>query len=79
MDAWKKSLDPEGKSGIRFLADSKGELAKALGLVLDAEAFFGNKRSQRYAIVVKDGKIAKKEVESDPTQVTVSSADKILD
>ena len=78
MDAWAKSLDPNGKSGIRFLADPAGDFARKAGLIFDASGLLGNERSHRYAMVVKDSKIEKLEVEPDPTQVTVSSAEKIL-
>ena len=32
---------------VHMLADAGGELAKALGLELDAAAFFGNSRGKR--------------------------------
>lgn len=78
MNAWHDHLDAGHKSGVRFLADPKGDFARATGLLFDASGLLGNERSQRYAMVVKGGKIEKLEVEEDPTKVTVSSADKIL-
>jgi len=78
MEDWKNQLDSTSKSNIRFLADAQGDFARKLGLIFDATAFLGNERSQRYAIVVKGGKVEKVEVEPDPTKVTVTSADNIL-
>lgn len=70
MKAWGKFMDEEKKSGIRFLADASGEFTKALDLIFDSEAYFGNKRSKRYALKTTDGKITKVGVEPDPTKVT---------
>ena len=67
MGAWGTSLDPTGKSGIRFLADPHGELTSALDLSFDGAAIFGNARSKRYALVVEDGKVTKAHVEPDNT------------
>lgn len=44
----------------------------------DGSAIFGGDRSKRYAIVVKDGKVASVAVEPDNTGTTVSMADKVL-
>ena len=78
MEAWKQNLDPSGQSGVRFLADPKGDFARKAGLIFDASGLLGNERSKRYAMVVKNGKIEKLEVEEDPTKVTVTSAETIL-
>lgn len=67
MGAWGTSLDPTGKSGIRFLADPHGELTSALDLSFDGAAIFGNARSKRYALVVENGKITQTHVEPDNT------------
>lgn len=70
MKAWGASLDPSGKSGIRFLADTDpGEYTRALDLAFDGKAIFGGDRSKRYAIVVKDGKVESLHVEPDNTGV----------
>lgn len=52
---------------IRFLGDPAGEFTKALELDFDATPFFGNVRSKRYALVIKDGKIKSIHVEPDNT------------
>jgi len=78
MKAWQQSLDPDKKSGIRFLGDPLAEFTNALDLAFDATAIFGQPRSKRYAIVVEDGKVKEAYVEPDNTGVNVSAADKVL-
>lgn len=69
MKAWQKSLDAKSKN-IRFLGDASGSFAQAWDVVLDAEAIFGNKRSQRFAVQTEDGKVTSVAVEPDPGAVT---------
>ncbi|CAJ1392093.1 unnamed protein product [Effrenium voratum] len=57
MSAWGKQQKAEGK--VRMLADAKCELTKALDMELDASAKLGNIRSERYALIIDDGKITK--------------------
>ena len=79
MDAWKKQLDPQDASRIRFLSDVNGEFTKRVGLGFDGTvASMGGLRSKRYAMVVVDHKIVQLGVEPDPTKITVSSANRIL-
>ncbi|KAG7195148.1 uncharacterized protein KQ657_003669 [Scheffersomyces spartinae] len=78
MKAWGDSLGG-GVKGIRFLADPAGEFNKELGLLFDAEKFFGNKRSKRYALVVEDGKVSSVFEEPDNVSVDVSAAAKVLE
>ncbi|KAK3698785.1 hypothetical protein LTR37_016789 [Vermiconidia calcicola] len=78
MKAWGEGLDPEKKSGIRFLGDPSGQFTNSLDLAFDAAAIFGHARSKRYAIVVEDGKVKEAHVEPDNTGVNVSAADKVL-
>ncbi len=61
MDAWGKAQGAAGK--VRMLADGNGEFTRAIGLELDASGFGMGKRSQRYAMVVKDGKVEQLHVE----------------
>lgn len=75
MDAWGKSQNADE---LLMLADGNGELAQALGLELDARGFGLGGRSQRYALVAKDGVVTNLHVETGPG-IDVSSADKILD
>jgi len=56
MKAWGKQLGAEGK--VRMIADPAAALTKALGVSFDvAVAVFGNTRSERYALLVEDGKV----------------------
>ena len=45
----------------------------------DATGFFGAHRSQRYAALVNNGVVEKIFVQDDPTQITVSSAENLLE
>ncbi|KAJ5232051.1 hypothetical protein N7468_005007 [Penicillium chermesinum] len=76
--AWADSLDPDGKSGIRFLGDPTGQFTEALDLSFDSTAIFGNKRSKRYALLVEDGKVKEAFVEPDNAGLNVSAAEKVL-
>ncbi|OJJ49187.1 hypothetical protein ASPZODRAFT_129598 [Penicilliopsis zonata CBS 506.65] len=76
--AWGATLDPSGKSGVRFLGDPTGQFTEALDLSFDSTAIFGNRRSKRYALVIEDGKVKEAHVEPDNTGVDVSAAEKVL-
>ena len=75
MGAWGKSAGADGK--VRMLADGNGEFTKAVGLELDASGFGMGKRSQRYGMVVKDGKVEQLHVEPGPG-LNVCSAESML-
>ena len=75
MGAWGKANQATGK--VRMLADGNAELTKALGLTLDASGFGMGLRSQRFAMIVKDGKVQELLVEPGPG-LTVSSAESVL-
>jgi peroxiredoxin len=75
MDAWGKASGAAGK--VRMLADGNGEFTRAMGLELDASGFGMGKRSQRYAMIVKDGTVAHLLVEPGPG-LNVSSAESVL-
>jgi len=78
MKAWQNLLDPQSKSGIRFLADPSTAFSSALDLTFDAPAVFGGLRGKRYALVVEDGVVKEAYVESDNTGMNVSVAEKVL-
>jgi 2-Cys peroxiredoxin 5 len=78
MNAWGKSLDKDGSSGIRFLSDADGKFTRALDLEFPAAPFLGTNRSKRYAMVVEDGKVKSISVEPDNIGTEVSTAEKIL-
>ncbi|MGP1253743.1 MAG: peroxiredoxin [Kiloniellales bacterium] len=75
MDAWGKDQQADGK--VLMLADGNGELTEKLGLEMDGSAFGLGTRSQRYAMVVKDGTVAALHVE-EPGAFEVSSAEAVL-
>src|SRR2546425_758940 len=73
--AWGKTSGAGGK--VRMLADGNGDFTRALGLELDASGFGMGKRSQRYAMIVQDGKVKELLVEPGPG-LNVSSAESVL-
>nr|WP_204251224.1 peroxiredoxin [Elioraea rosea] len=75
MGAWAK--DQQVGDRIIMLADGSGAFTKALGLELDLVARGLGVRSQRYAMVVKDGKVAHLAVEA-PGGFEVSKAEAVL-
>ena len=75
MSAWGK--DQSVGEDVVMLADGNGAFAKAVGLELDGSGFGMGGRSQRYSMVVTDGKVTQLNVESGPS-FEVSSADYML-
>ncbi|KLN62651.1 alkyl hydroperoxide reductase [Kiloniella spongiae] len=61
MKAWGDLLDPEGD--IVMLADGLCELAKALGLTIDASGVGLGQRAARFSMLIKDGVVASLHVE----------------
>lgn len=75
MGAWGKDQHAEGK--VRMIGDGDAAFAKATGLTLDLNGKGLGLRSNRYSMLVKDGKVVQLNVEA-PGQFTVSDADTIL-
>ena len=75
MGAWARQQGLEDK--IVMLADGSGALTKALGLELDLTARGLGIRSQRYAMVLDNGKVAQLAVEP-PGGFDVSKAESVL-
>ena len=75
MEAWGKSQNTDSK--VMMLADGSAHFAKALGLDLDLMDKGLGMRSQRYAMVVNDGKVEKLFVEA-AGKFEVSSAENVL-
>jgi peroxiredoxin len=75
LGAWAKDQGVDGK--IVMLSDGSAALTKALGLELDLTARGMGVRSQRYALVVDDGKVTHVAVEA-PGGFEVSKAESIL-
>ena len=61
MDAWGKDKNAEA---LVMAGDGNGEFTKALGLEMDGSGFGLGMRSQRYAMIVDDGRVAKLAVEA---------------
>ncbi len=76
--AWGESLNATGK--VRILADSHGELTKALGLELDLTGPFGlgGLRTKRFSALVVDGEITILNLEPDSTGLSCSLAPSLL-
>ncbi|GAA4351280.1 peroxiredoxin [Variovorax defluvii] len=75
MGAWARDQKTEGK--VRMLADGSGVFANAVGLTLDLTARGMGVRSNRYSMLVKDGKVAALNVEA-PGKFEVSDAETLL-
>jgi len=74
MGAWGKDQNADE---ILMLADGNGDFTAALGLELDGTGFGMGKRSQRFAMIVDDGKVTHLNVEPG-AGVDVSSAETIM-
>ncbi|KAF9492394.1 Redoxin-domain-containing protein [Pleurotus eryngii] len=77
MKAWKEQLAASG-TGVRFIADDKGELISRLGLIFDASPLLGSPRSKRFVLITDGPVVRTVAVEEDPSQVTITAADVIL-
>ncbi len=75
MGAWGKDQHTDGK--VRMVGDGDAVFAKATGLTLDLSGKGLGLRSNRYSMLVKDGKVVQLNVEG-PGQFEVSDADTIL-
>lgn len=75
MDSWGKDKNAEE---LLMVGDGNGEFTAAVGLEMDGSGFGLGKRSQRYAMIVDDGKVTKLAVEA-PGKLEVSKAESILE
>jgi len=75
MGAWARDQKTDTK--VRMLADGSGAFANAMGLTLDLTARGMGVRSNRYSMLVKDGKVATLNVEG-PGKFEVSDAETLL-
>jgi len=73
MGAWSQAQNAEH---ILMLADGNAEFTKAVGLELDASGFGMGTRSQRYAMIIEDGKLTALEIDSG--SIEHSTAENIL-
>ena len=75
MGAWAR--DQKTATKVRMLADGSAEFTKATGLTLDLSARGMGLRSDRYSMLVKDGKVAALNVEA-PGKFEVSDGATLL-
>ena len=75
MGAWAR--DQKTGSTVRMLADGSAAFAQATGLTLDLTSKGMGLRSNRYSMLVKNGKVVRLNVEG-PGQFTVSDATTLL-
>lgn len=76
MQAWMQSAGVP--DGMVMVADGNGELARALGLDLDASSYGMGIRSKRFAMLIEDGAVRELFVEA-PGEFRVSTAEHMLD
>jgi len=76
MNAWAKASGGEGQ--IEFLADGSADLAKAIGLELDATGGGLGIRSKRYAMIVNDGTVEWLAVEDAPGKADATGAEAVM-
>lgn len=75
MDSWGRDHNAEL---LLMAGDGNGDFTKALGLELDARGFGLGTRSQRYAMIVEDGRVTKLALEAGGG-LEVSAAEAILE
>ena len=75
MGAWAREQKTNGK--VRMLADGSADFTKATGLTLDLTARGMGLRSNRYSMLVKDGKVVTLNIEA-PGKFEVSDAATML-
>jgi peroxiredoxin len=76
MGAWGK--DQNAGEDVMMLADGNGDFTKAVGLEMDGSRYGMGLRSQRYSMIVNDGKVEQLNVEQGG-EFRVSSAEYLLD
>lgn len=64
---------------IRFMGDSRSELAEAMDIVLDGGAIGLVKRLMRFSAVIDDGVVKAMNVEGAPGEMDATSAEKLLE
>ena len=76
MQAWGEAQ--KVGNAVEMLADGNGEFARATGLTLDGTGFGLGERSTRFSMVVEDGTGSHLNVEENPSEMNVSSAEHML-
>ena len=75
MGAWAREQKSDGK--VRMLADGSAAFSQATGLTLDLNSRGMGLRSNRYSMLVKDGKVSSLNIEA-PGKFEVSDAATLL-
>ncbi len=75
MQAW--GATQHVPDGLKMLSDGNGDLARALGLEMDASAYGMGVRAKRFALYAEDGVVRQLFVEA-PGEFKVSSAENVL-
>jgi glutaredoxin-like protein len=77
MDAWKEDQEAEN---VTLIPDGNGDFSEGMGMLVDKSDLGFGKRSWRYSMLVKDGKIDKMFIEPDVPgdPFEVSDADTML-
>ncbi|MGG7565925.1 peroxiredoxin [Rhodovulum sp. DZ06] len=78
MKAWGETTGASG-AGILMLSDAEAAFTKAIGLDFSAPPVGLIDRSQRYAMVVKDGVVEAINVEGSPGEATTSTGQAVLE
>ena len=76
MKAWGEALNVG--EAVEMLADGNGEFARATGLTMDGSGYGLGERSTRFSMLVDDGTLTHLNVESNPSEMDVSSAEHML-
>ena len=78
MNAWAADQD---SANIKLIPDGNGEFSKGMGMLVEKDDLGFGKRSWRYSMLVKDGKIEKMFIEPDTPgdPFEVSDADTMLE
>lgn len=77
MDAWARDTGA-ADAGIHMVADPEATFIRALGLEFSAPPAGLINRSQRFAMVIKDGKVALLHVEDNPGICEISGGEALL-
>ncbi len=77
MKAWAEETGAEA-AGLHLLADATGDFTQAIGMAFDAPVVGFHGRSQRYAMVVEDGKVMLLQAEDKPGVCEASTGEALL-
>lgn len=78
MQSWAGATGAE-QAGITMLADADGSFTRAIGMDFDAPPAGLTGRSQRYAMLVEDGRVTLLHKEDNPGACEVSAGEALLD